>query len=139
VETPLSARAALLHALRIPGYGLELMARVRRGTGGSVRLRGGSVYPALRALEARGLVRSIAVKGAGKGRPRHYYELTAAGVRAAAAQRAGLLGFLMDPPGRPGPRTDVKVVRHRLEECSDLSGALLELRRQVQDAARRGR
>src|SRR5688572_14726934 len=108
MEAPLSARAALLHALRMPGYGLDLMARVRRGTGGSIRLRGGSVYPALRALEAQGLVRSTSVNGAGRGRPRQYYELTAAGVRAAAVQRAGLLRFLLDPPRGPDQRPDAQ-------------------------------
>src|SRR5574341_1438418 len=85
VETPLSARAALLQALRVPGYGLELMKRVHDSTGGVVGLRMGSIYPALRALEGEGLVRCLRVAARRKGRPRRYYELTPRGVRAAMA------------------------------------------------------
>ena len=57
MDTPLSARAALLQALAIAGYGMELIERVRRDTHGHVRLRMGSVYPALGRLERERLVR----------------------------------------------------------------------------------
>jgi PadR family transcriptional regulator PadR len=93
VESPLSARAALLAALITgKGFGLELIERVRTTTKGLVQLNEGSVYPALRALERSGFVRSfegepLPDRG---GRPRRYYELTADGLRQARAHREGL-------------------------------------------------
>src|ERR671911_368875 len=98
MQTPVSARAALLQALTMPGYGLDLIARVRRGSGGRVLLRMGSVYPALLSLERQGLVRRRRkVGGQRRGRPRQYYELTLAGVQAAMDEREALLGLLRIP------------------------------------------
>lgn len=85
-DIPVTARAALLQALLDgPGYGLELTERIAARTNGRVALRDGSVYPALRAMEREGLLRSwesapLPDRG---GRPRRYYELTAEGRRAA--------------------------------------------------------
>jgi DNA-binding PadR family transcriptional regulator len=135
MDTPLSARAALLQALMVPGYGLELIERVRRGSGGRVRLRMGSVYPALQALERGGLVRRRAVRLQGRGRPRRYYELTVAGVRAAAEQRDALLGLLVSAP-QEAP-TDFDAMRERLRACSDLSSAVLRLEGGVRAATNR--
>jgi PadR family transcriptional regulator PadR len=93
----LSAKTYLLQALVTgAGYGLELIDRVREKTNNAVVLGQGSIYPALRSLEAEGLVTSwegptVAERG---GRPRRYYHLTAEGLRAAREQRETLLGFL---------------------------------------------
>lgn len=56
VDSPISAKAAMLQALTMgPGFGLELIERVKVATGGAVVLHQGSVYPTLRELEADGL------------------------------------------------------------------------------------
>ena len=41
-----------------PAHGFAIMAQLRVRTGGSVDLEGGTLYPALRRLEAAGLVTS---------------------------------------------------------------------------------
>jgi DNA-binding PadR family transcriptional regulator len=136
MEAPLSAKAALLQALSIPGYGLELAERVRRNTAGHVRLRLGSVYPALQALEENGLVKSRpGPRAKGAGRPRRYYELTPKGVSAAMAQRKALAGFFRAEREETSEE-DVTIMRERLRSCSQLSGFILKLRRQTMLAAR---
>lgn len=101
MDTPLSAQAALLAALiEGKGYGLDLIERVKTRTGGHVKLNEGSVYPALRAMEDEGLLRSfnadpLPSRG---GRPRRYYELTADGLRAARAQAEALKGLILLKP-----------------------------------------
>jgi PadR family transcriptional regulator PadR len=129
--TPLSARAALLQALTVPGYGLDLIERVRRGSGGRVSLRMGSVYPALLSLERQGLVRRRRIEGRRRGRPRRYYELTVAGVRAAMDEREALLGLLRIPEGAA---VDPGVLRERMERCSDLSAAVRRLEARLGEA-----
>jgi len=97
MDTPLTAKGAILQAL-VSGhaFGLEIIERVADRTRGKIRLHQGSAYPALRALEREGLVRSWegAPEEVRAGRPRRYYELTAEGLRTARGQRAVLLGFL---------------------------------------------
>ena len=86
MDAPITAKAALLQALVSgPGFGLDLIARVKERTRGGLELGQGSVYPALRDMEREGFVRSwdgesLPERG---GRPRRYYELTAAGRRVA--------------------------------------------------------
>ena len=95
----LNAKTALLQALISgEGYGLELADRIREKSGGRVNLGQGTLYPALRALEREGLVRTwktdpLPERG---GRPRVMYELTADGRRAAREDRntiAALVGL----------------------------------------------
>jgi PadR family transcriptional regulator PadR len=93
------SRIALLQTLITgPGYGLELVDRVRARTGGKLILRNGSVYPALREMEREGLVTSyeadenVADRG---GRPRRYYKLTARGAGEARTQRTTMLGLFV--------------------------------------------
>jgi PadR family transcriptional regulator, regulatory protein PadR len=97
MDTPLSTRTALL-AVLIHGrsFGLEIIEKVRARTGGQLVLDGGSVYPALKALEREGLVRSFEGEPLPErgGRPRRYYELTGEGRRAAFEQKPGVLGLL---------------------------------------------
>ncbi|HEX8821078.1 MAG TPA: PadR family transcriptional regulator [Archangium sp.] len=78
------------------GFGLEIIQRVRERTEGKILLNEGSVYPALKALERDGLLRSydgepMPERG---GRPRRYYELTGEGRRVASEQRTALLNLL---------------------------------------------
>jgi PadR family transcriptional regulator len=135
VEGPLSTKAALLQALARPGYGLQLVERVRRATGGLVRLRVGSLYPALAALERKGLVRTRpGAKPTAVGRPRRYYELTPRGVTAAMAQRGALRRFFGPAPavGTPSP---AELMRDRIQACGQLSAFVVDLRRRTRRAA----
>lgn len=96
MESPISAKAALLQALVTkPGYGLDLIERVKQRTNGALVLGQGSIYPALRALEREGLLRSWDGETTPErgGRPRRYYELTAEGRRAATRDQAVLAAF----------------------------------------------
>ena len=100
MDIPITAKAALLQALiRGPGYGLDLIDRVRQQTSGRLSLNNGSVYPALRALEREGLVKSYEGETAPErgGRPRRYYRITGLGRKAAMQNReaaGSLFGFL---------------------------------------------
>lgn len=100
MESPLNARAVLLSMLMDgKGYGLDLIDRARKRTRGKVTLNEGSVYPALRAMEEEGLLKSfpsepIPERG---GRPRRYYELTAEG-RRVARDHAKTAFALLPPP-----------------------------------------
>jgi PadR family transcriptional regulator, regulatory protein PadR len=78
---------ALLLAALEPGaaHGFAVMAELRRRTGGSVDLEGGTLYPALRRLEEAGLI-SGAWTTVG-GRRRREYELTERGRRSLADER----------------------------------------------------
>jgi PadR family transcriptional regulator PadR len=94
--TAIGTRLALLQAL-IQGesYGLEVIDRVREMTRGEVKLLQGRVYPALRELEAEGLLESyngdpVPERG---GRPRRYYKLTAEGRRVACDQAHAISGL----------------------------------------------
>lgn len=93
-----SPRFALLVALSGgPGYGLELVERIKKQTGGAVTIAHGSLYPTLRELEREGLV--VATYGdqrpAGHGgRPRRWYKLTSAGKKEAQANTAAIQALL---------------------------------------------
>ena len=133
METLLSARAALLQALTLPGYGLDLIERVRRSSGGRILLRTGSVYPALVSLARAGLVRQRAAGDRHRGRPRRYYELTVLGASAATAEREAVLGLLQGTTTAPAA-ADPAGMRDRLRACSDLSLAVLRLQRGLEEA-----
>lgn len=100
MESPVSAKAALLQALITgPGFGLDLIERVKERTKGAVSLHQGSIYPALRALEREGLLRSWDGETTPErgGRPRRYYELTAEGRRAAYRDQQVFTAFILVP------------------------------------------
>ena len=59
-------------------YGYELAARFRKMTGGHMRISYGTIYPFLRKMERRGLIRSRRDRGS----RRVYYELTGRGMNA---------------------------------------------------------
>ena len=97
MDTPVSARTAILMSLMGGrGFGLEIIERVRERTHGKIILNEGSVYPALKALERDGLLRSFDGEPMPErgGRPRRYYELTGEGRRVAREQRTALLNLL---------------------------------------------
>ena len=129
MDTPLSAKAALLQALAVPGFGLELVERIRHQSGRHVQLRLGSIYPALRALERHGLVRSRldAPQGA-VGRPARHYELTAEGAATATAQREALDVFFRQGPHDPPSSDQLRLMRDRLHRCAQVSGFVQKLR-----------
>lgn len=135
MQSPLSARAALLQVLDYPAHGLELIRRVEQRTGGAVSVRQGSVYPALRQLEREGLVRSWKGRSAqGGGRPRRYYELTRAGVKAAIAVRQVVAGLLQVAAAPPPSAREVARMRERLRRCAQVSAFCRELRRAMLQA-----
>jgi PadR family transcriptional regulator PadR len=130
VQSPLSARAALLQVLDDPGHGLELIRRVRERSAGGISLKQGSVYPALRQLENEGLVRSWMGRSApGGGRPRRHYELTVAGVKAAAAAKEMVAQFVRPSAGPPPSSREIERMRERLRRCVEVSAFCAELRR----------
>jgi PadR family transcriptional regulator PadR len=90
-------RLALLQAFTHgESYGLEIIERVKKLTNGQVKIPQGRVYPALRDLEAEGLLESYDGPPLPErnGRPRRYYRITAAGLRAARQDAKAILGLL---------------------------------------------
>ncbi len=128
-----TARVALLQALREgPGYGRELVRRIGRASAGRLRFAEGSIYPALRRLQAARLVRSWGVVPGRRrgGRARIYYELTERGVRASEADRAALLRLATpEGPRLPDPEGCRRMLE-RIELGAELSetGGRLSLR-----------
>jgi PadR family transcriptional regulator PadR len=84
--------ALLLAALEGgPRHGYAVIESLRQATGGQLDLPTGTIYPALRRLEAAGLISgSWSVVG---GRRRREYRLTAAGARALSGKRADWRDF----------------------------------------------
>ena len=69
-----------------PAHGYEVIARLKRRSGGTFELAEGTVYPVLHRLEAEGLLASAWTTAAG--RRRRVYRLTRRGRAALAAQAA---------------------------------------------------
>jgi DNA-binding PadR family transcriptional regulator len=91
------AKLALLQALlSAPGFGLELIERVKGLTGGRLKLFEGSVYPALRDLERDRLIVACDGNSRAGGRPPRHYRLTDEGRRVAKDDRVGLLMLVAD-------------------------------------------
>jgi DNA-binding PadR family transcriptional regulator len=61
-----------------PAYGYQLAARFRKMTGGHIKVSYGTIYPFLRRMERRGLIRSRTDDKSG----RIYYEFTRRGTQA---------------------------------------------------------
>ncbi len=90
-----------------PRHGYAVREALREATGGRIELPTGTVYPALRRLEAGGLVRgrwSVV-----EGRRRRSYTLTAAGRRRLADERSSWRDFAATVTvalgGQPWPAT----------------------------------
>ena len=98
--------ALLLAALEGgPRHGYAVMEALRETTGGRLDLPTGTIYPALRRLEAAGLITGSWSVVAG--RRRRSYRLTAAGARALSSKRADWRDFAATVSaaleGRPWP------------------------------------
>jgi len=127
----ITARTALLLALREgPGYGRELLRRLRLATAGRMRFAEGSIYPALHKLEDALLVRSwTVVPGRRPGdRARTYYELTELGVRVSEAHRADLLRVAAGLVPRLPDADERARMRRRIDLGAELSHAAGEFR-----------
>jgi len=61
-----------------PAYGYQLALRFRKMTGGHIKVSYGTIYPFLRKMERRGVIRSKKDEKTG----RIYYELTRRGMEA---------------------------------------------------------
>jgi len=130
VRTPLNAATALILALlQGPGYGLDLIERVRTRSRGRILLRQGAVYPALREFERREVLRSWTVIRPGIGRPRTYYELTPRGIIEKQAQLDTIAGFAATEAGPVLSRRELDAMRERLESCFGVTEFAMMLRR----------
>ena len=100
---PVSARAALLQALMEgPGYGLDLIRRVKERTKGRIVLGQASVYTQLRVLETNELldVTEGEPKPGPGGRQRQYYKINAKG-RQVALEHLAIIADLFGLVKRP--------------------------------------
>ncbi len=75
-----------------PAYGYQLAARFRKMTGGHIKVSYGTIYPFLRKMEGKGVIRS---KKDGK-TGRIYYELTTRGTEAEKMMGKRMKGLQMD-------------------------------------------
>jgi PadR family transcriptional regulator PadR len=130
VSTALHTETALLvELLRGPGYGLDLIERVQARSGGRIRLRQGVVYPILRDLHRRKLVRRWGVVTPGSGRPRTYHDLTSEGIATAQAQRDAIAGFAATTASRRPSLRALAKMRANLFQCGEVTEAAAWLRR----------
>jgi PadR family transcriptional regulator PadR len=121
-----TARTALLQALRDgPGFGRDFVRRIRRASAGRLRFAEGSIYPALRSLEAARIVRSWSVVPGRRrgGRARTYYELTERGVTASEAVREVLLRLAQPESPLPADPEEGRRMLERIEIGAELSEA----------------
>lgn len=130
MNTSLNTETALLvELLRGPGYGFELIARVRARSGGRIHLRQGVVYPTLKEFNHRKLVRKWSVATPGSGRPRTYYELTTGGLALALAHRDAIAGFAGTKAAPRPPLLMLAKMKARLLECGEVAEAAAWLQR----------
>jgi len=64
-----------------PGYGYELLSRLKDGSEGMFSLKEGTLYPILYRLEDDGLIESEWLAGEGRMAPKKVYSATAEGRR----------------------------------------------------------
>jgi transcriptional regulator len=76
-----------------PSHGYDIARRIETRSQGAVTFNVASLYPVLYRLENRDLISGRWVEKAGQ-RRRRYYQLTAAGRRSLAAQRASWGAFM---------------------------------------------
>jgi len=107
-------------------YGYQLAGRLRSVTGGHIKVSYGTIYPFLRRMERRGVIRSKRERKSG----RIYYELTSRGVEAEEAMtkkmktiekdmEEKLLGILCMHSEMFGP----KALRELLKRANSLDSA----------------
>jgi PadR family transcriptional regulator PadR len=124
----------MISLLRGPGYGLDIIERVRARSRGRIRLRQGSIYPTLRSLEESHLLRSWIVKTPGSGRPRTYYELTLRGITRAREELETIAGFAATESIPVRSRRELNEMRRRLERCFEATEFSMTIRRAGRDA-----
>lgn len=76
-----------------PSHGYDIARRIETRSQGAVSFNVASLYPVLYRLENRNLISGRWVEKAGQ-RRRRYYQLTAAGRKSLAAQRASWGAFM---------------------------------------------
>lgn len=115
MDSPVSARCAVLQALRLRGssYAAALIEQVYEATSHRILLRDGSVYPLLKKLEAEGLVEAappsearggvVGSQGRFLGRPVRMFSLTTQGRQEAEAEAAAILALLGIVSKEPAP------------------------------------
>ena len=82
-----SARSIVLSLLMTgESYGYQILQRVRRVSGGTLKWSSSMLYPVLHRLEKDGLIRSQ-WKPSGEGRMRKYYSLTESGMKELFAEK----------------------------------------------------
>lgn len=64
---------------RIPMYGYQIVKELEQRSEGQVKIKGGTVYPALLRLEKNGMVTSSWDQTIKHNRKRRYYQITAKG------------------------------------------------------------
>jgi PadR family transcriptional regulator PadR len=128
-------RAVLLPLLHRPRFGLELTREVHRRSGARLQAGPGSIYPALRKLEADGLARSWTARGPhrGRGRPRRYYELTTRGFREVHHLQEAVRAAVADVVSFP--TVSSALMEERIRHARDLSEAARRIRASMIDAA----
>jgi DNA-binding PadR family transcriptional regulator len=130
----ISTPVALLLALREgPGYGLDLIRRVKRLSQGHVRLTEPRVYSALGELKRRRLVTAATVTPGGRpgARTRTYYDLTLRGIELSTLQLEAIRAFVAPaaPPGLSSRESRRMASRlQRAEELAETGRALREAR-----------
>lgn len=130
MDAVLAGRAALLQALRLgPAYGTELVALIQELTGRRPSV--GALYPALGALEDRGLARSWKVIPGGRrgARSRTYYELTSLGYRQAEDDADRLRAIANRAAADTIPSPSRATLQRRLRQVSDLIAFTEDLQR----------
>ena len=75
-----------------PAYGYELAARFRKMSGGHIKVSYGTIYPFLRKMEQKGVIRSKKEEKSG----RIYYELTRRGIEAEEGMAKKMRGLQKD-------------------------------------------
>jgi len=73
-------------------YGYELTKKIKEKTNGEVKIKEGSLYPALHRLEKKGFIRSKVRKV--DGRMRKYYSLSDTGKTEVATQTEEMKSFI---------------------------------------------
>lgn len=122
-----AATALLVELLRGPGYGLDLIERLKARGREFTTLPQGLVYPALRSLVQQGFLRAWSTRSRGSGRPRRYYEHTPAGLALAESRRAALAAFSSPvTPSRPAGG-DAGEMARGIAECFRVSSFAAEL------------